>query len=78
VFFADDGIHGRELYQFQEDSLLQSDLDGDGEIGFGDFLLLSHNFRSEDAKQEDGDLTGDGVVSFEDFLILSAEYGKQI
>lgn len=55
-----------------------SDFDGDGEVGFSDFLLFAGQFG---ARQGDGmyeakyDLDSDGAVGFSDFLIFSGSFG---
>ena len=57
------------------------DFDGDGMIGFTDFLLFTSKFGlSEgdagfDAKY---DLDGNGVVGFSDFLIFTQGFGKPV
>ena len=43
------------------------DFDGDGRVGFADFVLFAQGFGGTDARF---DLNGDGVVSFPDFLIF--------
>lgn len=56
---------------------VQGDLDGDGAVGFADFLILSANFgQTSDVDPIFGDIDGDGTVGFTDFLILSANFGK--
>jgi|GEM_PF-6304724 len=54
---------------------LLGDLDGNNEVGFTDFLILSNNFGRE-ASPTEGDLDGNGSVSFADFLLFSAEFGN--
>ena len=57
------------------------DFDGDGMVGFSDFLALSGLFGS---RQGDGkydakyDLDSDGAIGFSDFLIFSASFGKEV
>ena len=57
------------------------DFDGDGIVGFSDFLALSGLFG---ARQGDGryeakyDLDSDGAIGFSDFLIFSASFGKEV
>ena len=57
------------------------DFDGDGIVGFSDFLALSGLFGS---RQGDGryeakyDLDSDGAIGFSDFLIFSASFGKEV
>ena len=57
---------------------LIGDLNGDGKVGFDDFLTLSGNFGEKVDTRAEGDLTGDCQVGFDDFLMLSANYGKQL
>ena len=55
---------------------IRGDIDGDGTVGFTDFLILSSNFgQTSNEDLLDGDLDGDGTVGFTDFLILSANFG---
>ncbi len=48
-----------------------ADLDGDGIVGFSDFLMLSRRFNTDDPL---ADIDGSGTVAFADFLILSTAY----
>ena len=63
--------------QFQS---LTSDFDGDGRVGFADFLAFAGQFG---ARQGDGryeaqyDLDSDGAIGFGDFLIFSSSFGKE-
>lgn len=54
------------------------DLNGDGSVGFPDFLILSANFGSETdgTSHATGDINCDGSVGFPDFLVLSANFGN--
>ena len=62
-------------------SVANLDFDGDGAVGFTDFLLFTGKFGlSEgdagfDAKY---DLDGNGVVGFSDFLIFAQGFGKPV
>lgn len=56
-------------------NLVEGDLDLDGQVAFGDFLILSGNF-GQMAEYVGGDLDCDGTVKFGDFLILSSNFGK--
>ena len=49
------------------------DFDGDGQVGFSDFVLFAAAFGST---QEQYDLDGDGVVGFSDFVIFAGRFGK--
>lgn len=54
------------------------DFDGDGLIGFGDFLVLSRHFGELDGvAHQEGDADGDGKVLFSDFLTLSRLFGLE-
>ena len=56
------------------------DFDGDGVVGFSDFLLFARSFNASqgdaayDARM---DLNGDGTVNFPDFVSFSAAYGAR-
>ena len=57
------------------------DFDGDGTVGFSDFLQFAGQFG---ARQGDGqyearyDLDSDGAISFSDFLIFASSFGTQV
>ena len=49
-----------------------ADINGNGEIDFADFLILSGNFgETVSGGLSDGDLDGNGEVDFTDFLMFS-------
>ena len=48
------------------------DFDGDGTVGFGDFLAFREAYGSTQAAC---DLDGDGTVGFADFVVLIDFYG---
>jgi hypothetical protein len=52
-----------------------ADVDEDGAVGFGDFLVLSANFGVEPASWRKGDMNGDQLVDFADLLILADRFG---
>jgi len=56
--------------------LLPGDVDGSGDVGFPDFLVMSANFGSNVDSYADGDIDGSGSVAFPDFLVLSANFGQ--
>ena len=56
--------------------LIEGDLDGNNEVDFPDFLVLSSNFGNPVDGYEDGDIDCGGDVGFPDFLILSANFGQ--
>ena len=57
------------------------DFDGDGTVGFSDFLAFAGQFG---ARQGDGtyearyDLDGDGAIGFSDFLVFANSFGTQV
>ena len=55
---------------------LPGDLDGDGDVGFPDFLVLSANFGNGGANYAQGNIDLVDTIGFPDFLILSANFGK--
>ena len=56
------------------ETMIIVDLDGDGQVAFSDFLVLSNNF-GQTGEAVEGDIDGDGVVGFSDFLLLSDVFG---
>ena len=54
---------------------LPEDIDGDGQVGFSDFLILSGNFGTDVDPGTGGDIDGNGKVEFADFLRLSGKFG---
>jgi hypothetical protein len=53
------------------------DLDGDGTVGFGDFVTLSNNYGDvASVKYTQGDIDLEGGPQFSDFVILSNNYGQ--
>lgn len=55
---------------------LPGDLDGNGDVGFPDFLVLSTNFASEAPSYAEGNIDLIEGVAFADFLVLSQNFGK--
>jgi hypothetical protein len=54
---------------------LRGDADGDGEVGFSDFVILSNNYNAP-GEYTDADFDKDGTVAFGDFVLLSNNYGQ--
>ena len=50
-----------------------ADFDGDGSVGFSDFLVFALAFGTNDIQC---DIDGDGSVGFSDFLLFAIEFGK--
>ncbi len=56
---------------------LAADFDGDGDVGFSDFVLFARSFNAregETAYDARLDLNGDGAVNFPDFIAFSAAF----
>lgn len=63
------------------DTAPSPDFDGDGTVGFGDFVIFAGAFGSSagDSKYEvKYDLNQDGKVGFVDFLIFAENFGKEV
>ena len=61
---------------FEELNSIRGDIDFNGEIGFGDFLLLSSHFGGFGSYSQ-GDLNCSGDIRFDDFLLLSNSFGAK-
>lgn len=55
---------------------LAEDINGNGEVDFADFLILSGNFGQNVEAGTLGDIDGNGTVEFADFLALSSAFGQ--
>lgn len=55
---------------------LPGDLDGNGDVAFADFLILSANFGSDSTSYADGNIDLQGNIGFPDFLVLSNNFGQ--
>ena len=53
----------------------RADFDGDGEIGFSDFIGFAQAFNTDNAIY---DLNGNGLVDFPDFLEFAKNFGKRL
>ena len=56
------------------------DFDGDGTIGFADFLLFAAQFgfsQGDAGYDARYDLDGDGTIGFGDFLIFANAFGQE-
>ena len=74
---ATDGQTGGELWVIPRQGTLPGDIDQDGDVDFGDFLILSASFSKTVPPGTSGDFDDDGIVGFSDFLVLSANFGKR-
>ena len=56
-----------------------SDFDGDGTVGFGDFVQFAANFglsQGDEGYDARFDLDGNGAIGFSDFVIFAQAFGK--
>lgn len=64
-----------------DDTASIPDFDGDGTIGFGDYLIFASVFGSSDGDEKYDatyDLNGDGEIGFTDFVIFAQNFGKEV
>ncbi len=64
-----------------DDSAPLPDFDGDGTVGFGDFVKFSAKFglsQEDDGYDAQYDLNGDGEIGFADFVIFAQHFGKEV
>lgn len=57
------------------------DFDGDGTIGFGDFVIFAGVFGARQGDEKylaRYDLNGDGEIGFSDFVIFAQNFGKDV
>lgn len=77
----DDGAVDEEDIDYlftQELQTNRADLNLDGTVDFGDFLILSANFgKTSGVRWSLGDIDNDNNVGFADFLFLSAAFGAE-
>ena len=72
-------IHAVTVNASSEDTASIPDFDGDGTIGFGDFVIFAGVFgaRQGDEKYDTThDLNDDGEIGFSDFVIFARNFGK--
>ena len=50
-----------------------ADFDGNGHVGFADFVIFARAYNSTEAKY---DLDGSGLVDFQDFLLFAGFFGQ--
>ncbi|MBT4138868.1 MAG: hypothetical protein HOE48_13195, partial [Candidatus Latescibacteria bacterium] len=68
------------LVRIKASSEPNPDFDGDGEVGFTDFILFAGKFGTQvgdDAYDPLFDLSGDGPVGFPDFIIFAGQFGTK-
>ena len=68
------GIALNSSHTFNE---LPADINSDGIVNTGDFLMLSRHFGRGQNEAGRADVDGDGRVGVQDFLLLSRDFGKR-
>ncbi|MDE3258698.1 MAG: M60 family metallopeptidase [Gemmatimonadota bacterium] len=68
-----------DIFRYIAPSVANPDFDGDGTVGFGDFVQFAGRFGSK--KGDAGydarfDLDGNGTIGFSDFVIFARSFGK--
>ena len=75
-------VSGIDEYQtFVAEALGLADFDGDGTVGFGDFVLFAAHFgqnQADEGFEARYDLDGNGAIGFSDFVIFAQAFGKNI
>jgi hypothetical protein len=79
--FVSDGstngfAHSIRVVRRQASNILPGDFDGNGEVGFPDFLAFAQAFGQDNPSSE-ADLNGDGRVDFSDFLVFAQNFGRK-
>ena len=66
---------------FMVEAVATPDFDGNGAVGFPDFLLFVAQFglsQTDEGYDARFDLDGDGAIGFADFLIFASHFGKAV
>ena len=74
-------MHGITVTANAADTASLPDFDGDGTVGFGDFVKFAAKFglgQGDDGYDAQFDLNGDGEIGFADLLIFAENFGKEI
>lgn len=65
------------VFRPRQDVATRADFNGDGQVGFPDFLLFASAFGAENPDPR-FDLDNDGKVDFSDFLVFAGVFGKTV
>ena len=68
-----------DVFRYIAPSVANPDFDGDGTVGFPDFLLFAGVWgldRGDAGYDARFDLDGNGTIGFSDFLIFAESFGK--
>ena len=69
-----------DIEQILAPSIANPDFDGDGTVGFGDFVQFAAQFglsQDDDGFDARFDLDSNGAIGFSDFLIFAGAFGKE-
>ena len=72
-------VQDLEPVTFTATARAASDFDGDGTVGFGDFVLFAARFglsQGDEGYDARYDLDGNGAIGFSDFLIFASAFGN--
>ena len=78
---SSDRLITRNRISFNVPTTLTPDFDGDGMVGFSDFLAFAGRYgtrRGDSRYQAKYDLNSDGAIGFSDFLSFAGSYGKRV
>ena len=80
---SDDGVTSSttSVNASKDNTVSVPDFDGDGTIGFGDFVMFAAKFglgQSDDGYDEQYDLNGDAEIGFSDFIIFARFFGTDV
>ncbi len=80
--FTAEGCHGRlDVASYIYPQTPNTDFDGNGVVGFGDFVQFAAQFGLSQGDEEYDaryDLDGNGAIGFGDFVIFAQTFGKNI
>lgn len=72
-------LFAAETILTQELDISSSDFDGNGKVGFSDFLIFSEGFGKTSGQKDFNirlDLSGNGTIDFDDFLFFTRYFGR--
>ena len=73
-------VEGLEPVAFTATAKAKPDFNGDGTVGFADFVQFGQQFglsQDDEGYEARFDLDGDGTIGFGDFLIFAKAFGKK-
>jgi len=67
-----------DLHRLNTRPPLPADATEDGNVDFGDLVIVAQNYGATDKSWNQGDFDGDGNVSFVDLVLIAQNYGKSL